>query len=109
MELNAGKFDRPIRIEKIASQGNVLGAGGTITWELRLRAWAHLTEARSKERFSNDAGVRSSSNGTFLIAYTSEVTTKDRISYSGKYWRIVGLAEVGYRELLEISAEVVDE
>lgn len=109
MELNPGNYDRLIRIEKIASQGNVLGGGGTITWELRQKAWAKVSDLRSRERFASDAGVRAASTGVFVIPFSSTVSTKDRIFYNDKYWRIIGLAEVGYRELLEISAEVVDE
>lgn len=109
MDVNPGEFSRLITIERISSQGNTLGGGGSEVWGEVLRVWARVREVQSRERFQNESGIRGSSAGSFTIPYTESVQQKDRILYQNKYWRISGLAEIGYRELLEITAEVADE
>lgn len=109
MDVNPGDFSRLISFERVTSQGNALGGGGAKVWTEILRAYARVRQVQSKDRFQNESGIRGSSAGSFTIPYTETVIATDRILYQNKYWRITGLAEIGYRELLEISAEVPDE
>lgn len=109
MDVNPGDFNRSIVIEQKVSAGNVLGAGGQPQYQERIKVWANVKGNTKKDKFIGDAGIRAKVSAVFLVPYLEDVVSTDRIVYQNKNWRITGLAEVGYRELLEITAEVPDE
>lgn len=109
MDVNPGHFDRLITIERIVSRGNTFGAAGAETWQEVTRVWARARGFGSKERFQNESGIRAAVSGVFTVAYTDDILSTDRIIHEGRTWRIIGLSEIGYKELLEITAEVPDE
>lgn len=108
MDVNPGEFDRLVKFESIASKGNTFGSGGGEVWEETLRVWARVRQATASDRFRSEAGYRTSIVAVFTIPWTSSVNNRQRIDYDGKKWSITGLAELGYKELLEVTAEVID-
>jgi len=45
---------------------------------------------------------------TFIIRFRNDVTTDMRISYNGAYWKVIGMAEMGRKDRLQIAAVKTD-
>lgn len=99
-----GKKDRLITIKRKA----LANAGGdlTETFTTVARVWASFRPLRMDERFTSDArhSVRA---GNFRVHHRDDLTPDMVIDWDGRTWRILGLAEVGYRDELDITAEAV--
>lgn len=104
MASNPGKKNRKITIEAVTVT-NTLGEV-TKTWSTLATVWAEERPLRMDERFTAGAShsVRVSN---FRVWYRDDVTPEMRLSYAGLTWRITGLAELGFREELDITAEAV--
>lgn len=68
--------------------------------------WASFRPLRMSERFTSDA-KHSVRVGNFRIYHRDDVTPTTVIGYDGRDWDVIGIAEVGEREELEITAEAV--
>lgn len=76
------------------------------TWKDVATVWADERPMRMDERFSSDAR-HSLRVSNFRIWYRMDVTPEMVIFYAGRDWRITGIAEIGLREELELTAEAV--
>lgn len=101
--LRSGRRDRKIIIERYTTSETVIGAPDE-TWATHRTEWAEFIPVSGKEVLSLSRQV-SGEIARFIILYTSNITTKDRINFKGKYWDIVALRELGRSEGLEITAE----
>jgi SPP1 family predicted phage head-tail adaptor len=104
MATNPGKKNRKIIIQARTvtnTLGNVVS-----TWTTLASVWAEERPLRMDERYQSEAkhSVRVSN---FRIYYRSDVGPEMQISYDGRTWRITGIAELGNREELDITAEAV--
>jgi len=101
----AGKLDRYIDIERATLSNDDFNAP-TQAWGLLKRVPARVMSISDGERFR--AGETFSSISTrFQISYTVAVAnldTRDRVTYEGRTYDIVGVKEIGRREGLEITA-----
>lgn len=102
---NPGRKNRRILVRKPVvtnDRGEV-----TVTYEDFLTLWAEERPVRMEERFQAEARhtMRVSS---FRVWFRSDIDQEMVLGYGGRTWRITGLAEVGYREELDITAEAVD-
>jgi SPP1 family predicted phage head-tail adaptor len=70
------------------------------------RVWADFRPLRMDER-NVSAAKHSIRAGNFRIYHRDDIDPNMTISWDGKTWRITGIAEVGYRDELDITAEVV--
>lgn len=78
----------------------------TVTYNEVATVWADERPMRMDERFSSDAR-HSMRVSNFRIWFRFDVTPEMVIFYAGRDWRITGIAEIGLREELEITAEAV--
>jgi hypothetical protein len=76
------------------------------TYTTHATVWADFRPLRMDERFTSDArhSVRA---GSFRIYHRDDLDPTMIIEWDGKQWRILGFAEVGYRDELDITAEAV--
>ena len=65
--------------------------------------WAEVRDSGSREREEADQRVTLSSK-LFTIRHRSDVTTLHRIQYDGDTYEITGIAEIGRKEGLRITA-----
>jgi len=101
---NPGKKNRKIVIQTrtvVNTLGDVVS-----TWTTLAAVWAEERPLRMDERYQSDAkhSVRVSN---FRVWYRADVGPEMQIAYDGRTWRITGIAEIGNREELDITAEVV--
>lgn len=96
-------MDRRITIEEPTS---TLAADGqpVDSWSTYREVWAEIKYGRGSEYFTA-AQELAEQTATFRIWYDSGITKKMRISYNSLYWDILSIAELGYREGLEIIAQ----
>jgi SPP1 family predicted phage head-tail adaptor len=99
-----GSKDRKIVIQQ-RTDTNTNGDVVT-TWATLATVWADVRPLRMSERYSSEA-KHSERVNNFRIYFRSDVTPTMRISYDGLYWRITGIAEVNYRDELDITAEAI--
>lgn len=67
--------------------------------------WCDVRSITADKRFNADRDI-SYRAARFLTYYIAGVTNEMRLSYEGDLWEIIGVAELGFREGLEITAEV---
>lgn len=68
--------------------------------------WASFRPLRMDERYVSD-GRHSLRVGNFRIYFRDDVTPDMVVGYDGLDWRVTGIAEVGEREELDVTAEAV--
>lgn len=103
----AGKLDRRITIERVASVPNTYNEP-VETWSVLITVWAQRKDVSNSEKLA--AGeVGSALNSRFVIrssSITRTVTPVDRINYDQAIWNIQGVKETleGQNRFLEITA-----
>jgi SPP1 family predicted phage head-tail adaptor len=103
---DVGGMDRRITIEAPSRSQDGFG-DAPATWATFKAVWAKATPLRATERFISQQS-RATKASSFLIRYIPGVTPEMRILFDGEYYAITGIAEVGRREALEISAESME-
>jgi SPP1 family predicted phage head-tail adaptor len=103
--MRPGKLDRKIRIEVNVPTRNAAGES-VPNWQCFHACWADVRPMRADERHQADArhSVRVSN---FRVRYKAGVLPDMRVVYESLNWRITGIAEVGRREGLDITAEAI--
>jgi SPP1 family predicted phage head-tail adaptor len=76
------------------------------TWVTLATVWADERPMRMDERYASDAR-HSMRVANFRIWFRDDVTPEMAVEFEGLTWRITGLAEVGFREELDITAEAI--
>lgn len=81
--------------------------GGNLvtTHSVRAKVWADFRPLRMDERYLSNA-VHSVRAGNFRIYHRDDVSPEMVIGFDGKDWKITGIAEVGFRDELDVTAEV---
>lgn len=105
-EREVGRMDRLIEIQYPSRQKNTFG-DDVVTWKSLARVWASANPMEARERFASQE-LRAAKVYTFLVWYLSTVTPDMRILFNGESYRITGLAEIGRRERLQITAEFLE-
>lgn len=106
MKMNPGHFDRKVIIRNRVSSGNSFGAGGSEVFADFKTIWAKYQPMTGSERWASE-GSHNIKSAKFTTYFDSSITETMMVRFDGLDWNILGLAEVGYRHLLEITAEVV--
>ena len=108
--MNIGALDRRIVVEKNTSTANDYGelVSG---WAVFCTVWAAIDRKPYAREGNSGEQIISFQSVTFNIRYSS--TTKliepsYRILYSGKYYNILGVQEVGRQEQLRVVTELRD-
>ena len=104
--MEPGRLNRSVIVQRRSSSVDAYGQPST-TWTTLKTIWAHFIALDSYER--NRAGrVVKARAGKFLIRYDSAITEKDRFSFDGSTWNIIGIAEKQKGAITEISAEALE-
>lgn len=101
----AGARDRRIRIERANITKNSLNEDIT-SWALVAQPWAEKLDISDGERVRAKE-VAANISTRFRVLWTprlAEVTPRDRIILAARIYEIVGIKEVGTRDVLEITA-----
>ena len=106
MTLPAGKRDRRVVIQAATQTQNSFGEP-VESWSTVTTVWAEVRPISGQMRFTA-ARELSTEAALFRILYLSTLTERHRLSYNGKAWKIVGLAEIGRRQGWEITAEATE-
>lgn len=99
-----GKKNRKIAIKRKVvtnSSGDV-----TETYATVATVWADFRPMRMDERFVSDAR-HSVRVGNFRIYHLDDLDPTMVLEFDGRTWKILGIAEVGYRAELDVTAEAV--
>lgn len=103
MSMNIGRMDRLIEIQYPVRTRNELGEE-TDVWTRLRKVWAQATPLTANERYKSDA-QRESKTYVFKMRYVTGVGPEMRVVHDAQNYRITGIAEIGRREGLEITAE----
>lgn len=100
IELKAGAMDRVITIESVAV--TLSDAGDTIeTWSTVITTRAELIQSSAKE-FMKSFGAASVTTCIFRTRWLDNITLANRVNYSGTYYLIKEIGEIGRRRGLEL-------
>lgn len=101
----AGKLDRRVTILK--STYSYVGANEPEeTWLPVKTLFAQVVHFGVREMMDGEA-IRAVKMTKFNIRYREDINEKDRIEHEGKQYKIVGITEMGRREMLEIATEYI--
>ncbi len=107
--LPAGRLDRRITLQVSALQKDAAGAP-VLTWSDVATVWARYIPVGGREFYSAQAAQQiAGETARFLIRWRADLTARHRIVFDGKTWNIRNLAELGRREGLELTAEVIND
>ena len=99
-----GRKNRKITIQRVTevnTSGSLEPRYSTVA-----SVWADFRPLRMDERHES-AAKHSVRTGNFRIYFRDDLDPNMVISFDGLRWRITGIAEVGYRDELDITAEAV--
>lgn len=100
--LEAGKLDRRVDILAVTTGADDMG-GVTHATSVVATVWAEKHDLRGREFYAANAD-NAEIETRFRIRYRDDVTAENLISYDGREFEIVSVAEIGRREGLEIMA-----
>jgi len=103
--MNAGHLDRKVMIRHRVSTGNTFGDSADSYADLK-PAWAKYQPMAGSERWAAD-GNHTVKSAKFTVYFDSTINETMQLHFDNLLWNITGLAELGYRHLLEITAEVI--
>lgn len=104
--MRAGKLSRVIFIEREIVTVNDAGYSAS-TWALVGTVRAELVQAAISET-PTGYGEAGAIGTTFRTRYFNGLTTADRIRYLGRHYNVTGIAELGIRAGLEITAKAIE-
>lgn len=103
--MEIGRLSRRIEIQQATVTLDNVG-GEVRTWSTVVRCWAQSRSITARERFASEQ-IREAREEVFIIRYRKDITPEMRIVFQEKKYRIVGLAEIGQKSALEITAEYI--
>lgn len=101
----AGDLDRRIELQEPTTAQSGTGAPVT-SWSTAATVWAGIRPASARE-FIGGAAELSEQRTVFRIRFRRDVVTTWRIAYGAQLWEIVGVAEIGRQEGLELQATAI--
>ena len=100
--MRAGALDRRITIERPAEVQDAAGQP-VPGWDLVAERWAQKRDVRGRERFAAEQTI-GEETAVFVIRWLAGIDATMRVVHDGKVYDIQGLAEIGTRDGLEITA-----
>ena len=104
--MNPGTMDRQVVVEQYTTTRDNWNTP-TKTWSTLATIWARKRDQRSGEVVELDQMVNLNRT-LWTIRYRSDIDATMRIAYAGQFHYIVGIREIGRKELMEITTEVRD-
>lgn len=104
--MRAGRLDRRIKILEETITTTPEGAPSR-AWAVVAMPWAEVIPVGGKERLQAPQTI-AERTARFRIRYRPGVHESMRIEHDGMLWGITGIAEVGRREGLELTASAME-
>jgi SPP1 family predicted phage head-tail adaptor len=104
--MRAGDLDRKVNLERYTLNQNDFGEP-IETWSLIASVWASRAILSGNETFESDQ-TAALALYRFRMYYRSDLDATCRIVYEGRNYNIKFIAEIGRREGLDITAELVN-
>ena len=101
-----GKRDRRVWLLKSTTTYNDMHEP-VVTFTRHRQMWAQVEHRSVAEKYEADS-TRALKSTTFRIQYATDIIEKDRIEHDNKTYKILGITELGRRELTEILTEAVE-
>ena len=101
--LAAGRLDRRVIIQNLILTPNAYGEP-IESWATFATVWAEVRDLRGREFFSAQQ-VNAEVETIFRIRWLAGVLATMRISYDSKAYDILGIAEIGRHDGLELMAK----
>lgn len=103
---NAGLMDRQVVIQKrTVSRDGTLGSQA-VAWSTLDTVWAQVVESSTASDEAMRAGVQTFARPSKVrIRWRADVDTTMRISHNGQLLQILGIAELGRRQGLELACK----
>lgn len=105
-QIDPAELDRQVLIKTRTVTPDSRGDIGTPTLTTLATVWARRSDLRSYERFQAGRAV-SVRVASFVVRYRSDVTEKMIIVDGSETFEIVGIAEIGRKDWLDLAAEGV--
>lgn len=103
MTMNVGAMNRLVEIQEPVRTKNSMNED-VVTWRTFGRVWAERKIRMAPER-NAASQVRAVESHNYLIWFQEDLTTEMRIYDEGKYYQILGVAEIGTHEGQELTTE----
>ena len=104
--MRPGELDRRITFQREEITQSPSGAPMRL-WVDVATVWASFRPAMGKERYQAPQTL-ATRTGTWRIRWRTGIDEKMRFLFRGDVWQIDGLAEIGRREGLEITATAIE-
>lgn len=104
--MRAGELDRRITFQEPDPQTSPSGAR-TRDWKDVVTVWAGFRPMPGRERFQSPQTL-ATRTGIWRIRWRSDIHERMRFLFRGQPWQIDGIAEIGRREGLEITATAIE-
>lgn len=101
--MKSGRLDRRITIEQYTVTRDSYG-GEPKSWSTWATVWAEKRDKKGRE-YLEQSGEHTERETVFKIRYQDGLSTDMRILCDGRYYDIIGLAELGRREGWEVITE----
>lgn len=104
--MRPGELDRRITFQR---RGQTQSPSGAIVpgWVDHVTVWAGFRPTMGRERVQAPQTL-ATRTGTWRIRWRSDITEDMRFLFRGQPWQIEGIAEIGRREGLEITATAIE-
>ena len=103
--MNIGSLDRRVTIRTFTEAPDASGQP-VITWSDLITVAASKRDVTARERFAARQELAQQTS-VFRIRHRTDVTVEMRLVYDSKTYDIQGLAELGRREGLDITARAI--
>lgn len=104
MSVTTGQLDRRVTVEvRSVTRDAALGAEEE-TWAADATVWARVRQSSTAAGLSADDAVASYARPTKVVMRWRALTRQDhRLVFDGQVMRIIGTAEIGRRDQIEVS------
>lgn len=103
--MTTGRLDRIIEIQRRVVTRDSFG-GEVETWEEVDTVWARVNQTGIDERFENEANrERATRDARMTILFRDGIDETMRVIYDEQAWDIRGIAELGFKNKLELTVQ----
>ena len=104
--LQAGQLDRQVTIQRRAETRDSALGSVLVTWTALATVWAQVVESATASDEAMRAGVQTFARPSKVrIRWRADVDTTMHISHNGQLLQILGIAELGRRQGLELACK----
>ena len=103
--MTTARLDRVIEIQRRAVVRDSFG-GEIETWVEVDTVWAHINQTGADERFENESNrEQATRDARKTVRWRDDIDETMRVIYDERAWDIRGIAELGFRDNLELLVQ----